>query len=329
MRDSLIGAMSRGYQCLDCRGRLLVVTLHRVGGHSAISPESIKQQLAFVAEHYKVIRPCQFDRVDRHQRLAMITIDDGHADTYRHVFPVARALGIPIAMCPSTDFLLRGRWLWFDKLSWAVSHAGLSTEWVVGQNCLRAGEASSVAAFETWLKQLLPDERGPVLDEVIGKWHLKLPAGPTEEYRPVSREELREMQSSGLLEVCAHTVTHTIATRLSDAELQRELAQSKRELEELTENEVVAFCYPNGEDGDFDERTGRAVLKAGFRMAFTSIEGLNWRGKMNPLQLKRIHAHRRTGVFLKEASGLGDFQRLLRLPCGPGRTGPPSGQDLL
>jgi len=213
--------------------------------------------------------------------------------------------------------LLRGRWLWFDKLSWALSQVDPGAECVVGRNCLKAGEASSVAVFKACLKQLLPHERESVIDEAIGKWNLKLPANPTEEYRPVSREELREMLSSGLLEVCAHTVTHTIATRLSDAELQRELAQSKRELEELTENKVVAFCYPNGEDGDFDERTGRAVLKAGFRMAFTSIEGLNWRGKMNPLELKRIHAHRRTGVFLKEASGLGDLQRLLGLSRSP------------
>ena len=34
---------------------------------------------------------------------------------------------------------------------------------------------------------------------------------------------------------------------------------------------------------------------------------------MNPFRLKRMHVHLRDAVFLKQASGLGDLQRLVGL----------------
>jgi hypothetical protein len=312
MRDSLIGAMSHVYQFLDPRSRLLVVALHRAGGHSPISPESIKQQLRFVAEHYEVIRPCQFDRVDRHQQLAMITIDDGHADTYCHIFPLAKSFGIPIIVCSSTDFLLRGKWLWFDRFDWAVDHARPGAEFRIGETSVRIGDAPQLAAFRSRLKRLRPPERESVLQQACDAWGADPPAAPPEEYRALSRAELTQMLRSGLLELCGHTVTHTIATVLPDAELEWELKESKRELEELTGQAIAAFCYPNGGDGDFNQRTEQRVREAGYTMALTSIEGLNWSDKCRAMTLKRVHVHERCAVFMKDASGLGDVQRSLR-----------------
>jgi peptidoglycan/xylan/chitin deacetylase (PgdA/CDA1 family) len=87
---------------------------------------------------------------------------------------------------------------------------------------------------------------------------------------------------------------------------------SKRELEEFCGGAVHSFCYPNGDAGDFDGRTRNALQQAGYEMAFTLVEGLNRKDRMNRLELKRIHAHWRWDVFLKLTSGLGDFQNGLK-----------------
>jgi peptidoglycan/xylan/chitin deacetylase (PgdA/CDA1 family) len=122
------------------------------------------------------------------------------------------------------------------------------------------------------------------------------------------------MQETGLLEICSHTLTHPIVSRLDDDELSLELVASKTQLEATFGQKVRAFGYPNGETSDFDARTRRAVTDAGYDMAFTSIEGVNYGSRMDWLALRRVHAHPRTAVFAKLASGLGNVQRLFHAP---------------
>ena len=89
--------------------------------------------------------------------------------------------------------------------------------------------------------------------------------------------------------------------------------QTKEELEAFCGSSVVSFCYPNGEPGDFDSRTRSALADAGYRIGFTSLEGVNRPTGMDLLELKQIHGHSRYAVFRKLASGLGDLQRRLGL----------------
>lgn len=312
MHDWVLAAASRCYDWVQRRGRLVVVTMHRIGGTAAIGPDVVRRQLEFIAERYRVIHPSQFRAVGDRDRLAMVTVDDGHADVHAVLFPIAQDLGIPIVVCPPTDFLLHGRWLWFDKLSWAADHARAGAEFRIGETSVRIGDALQLAAFRSRLKRLRPPERESVLQRACDAWGADPPAAPPEEYRALSRAEVTQMLRSGLLELCGHTVTHTIATVLPDAELEWELNESRRELEELTGQTIAAFCYPNGEDGDFDQRTEQRVLEAGYTMALTTIEGLNWSGRCRAMTLKRVHVRSRCGIFMKEASGLGDVQRSLR-----------------
>ena len=311
MHDWVLAAASRCYDWFQRRGRLVVVSMHRIRGQAAIGPDVVRRQLEFVAERYRVIRPSQFRAVGDRDRLAMLTVDDGHADVHAVIFPIAQDLGIPIVVCPSTDFLLHGRWLWFDKLSWAADHARAGAEFRIGETSVRIGDAPQLAAFRFHLKRLRPPERESVLRHACDTWGVDPPATPPEEYRALSRAEVTQMLRSGLLELCGHTVTHTIATALPDAELEWELKESKRELEERTGQAIAAFCYPHGGDDDFDQRTEQRVREAGYTMALTSIEGLNWSGKCRAMTLKRVHVHSRCGVFMKEASGLADVLRSL------------------
>ena len=307
MWDALLGMASHVCHHLDPRRRLLVVALHRIGG-TRFSTETVRRQLAFVAQHYEVVHPSQMASCGKRRRVAMVTVDDGHADVYSEFFPIASSLGLPFGLCPSTDFLLRRQWLWFDKFDWAIGQAAPEGECSIGSRQIRLADRTSIAAFRQWLKEQPPGLRDEILARVLHELRVEVPPEPLEEYRPANRQELKEMLSSGLLELVGHTVTHTALPILTDAEQTRELVQSKRELEKLAGKEVPAFCYPNGNS---NEHTDAAVRQAGFQMAFTTLEGMNWQATLNPFQLKRMHVHWRDTVFLKQVSGLGDLQRLV------------------
>jgi peptidoglycan/xylan/chitin deacetylase (PgdA/CDA1 family) len=72
------------------------------------------------------------------------------------------------------------------------------------------------------------------------------------------------------VEIGSHTVSHPHLTRLSDAELQRELGESKQRLEDELAAPCRFLAYPYGEH---DERVRAAARAAGYAGAFALRAG--------------------------------------------------------
>lgn len=82
-------------------------------------------------------------------------------------------------------------------------------------------------------------------------------------------EQLREMQSAGM-SVESHTVNHRNLTAMSEEQLNAELLESKKVIEEQLGRAPVVLSYPGGA---FDERVKKAARNAGYLMAVTTNEG--------------------------------------------------------
>jgi peptidoglycan/xylan/chitin deacetylase (PgdA/CDA1 family)/GT2 family glycosyltransferase len=94
--------------------------------------------------------------------------------------------------------------------------------------------------------------------------------------------QMRELRKHGFF-FGAHSMTHKQLPTLSNADLRREVSDSKSRLEDLLGEPVHWFAYPFGE---VDRRVRAAVAEAGFKAAFTTQQGLNrWE---DPLALDRI-----------------------------------------
>ncbi len=79
-------------------------------------------------------------------------------------------------------------------------------------------------------------------------------------------DHLREMQKSGLITVASHTVNHLNMTNLNDAEIEREVTESKKVLEKELGVPINYFTYP---EGDFTERAKDKVKSAGYKAALS------------------------------------------------------------
>lgn len=73
--------------------------------------------------------------------------------------------------------------------------------------------------------------------------------------------------SSENIEIGSHSVSHPNLTNTGDANIKKQLEESKAELEGITAKEVVSFCYPSGK---YNEKVMQAVKAAGFRAAVTT-----------------------------------------------------------
>ena len=96
-------------------------------------------------------------------------------------------------------------------------------------------------------------------------------------------EQIRELHRHGV-HFGSHSLTHARLTDASDSELEREVRDSKRKLEDILGAEAPCFAYPWGLA---DMRVRSAVARAGYKVAFTTQEGLN--GSEDPLCLKRTN----------------------------------------
>jgi len=99
----------------------------------------------------------------------------------------------------------------------------------------------------------------------------------------LSLAQIRDLRRSGV-RFGSHTLTHPMLTTLSDKDLDREVSDSKRKLEDLLGAEVPCIAYPWG---GVDGRVRAAAARAGYQIGMTTEEGLNPCG--DPLGLKRVN----------------------------------------
>jgi peptidoglycan/xylan/chitin deacetylase (PgdA/CDA1 family) len=119
---------------------------------------------------------------------------------------------------------------------------------------------------------------------LFGQQH---PDVPGEVGELIRAEEARALHDAGM-ELGSHTLTHPDLRALDDAELERELVESKQALEELTGEPCRALAYPYGL---YDERVVRAAGAAGYELAFGWLPG-PWR----TLEAPRLPAPPRHGA---------------------------------
>ena len=105
-----------------------------------------------------------------------------------------------------------------------------------------------------------------------------------EQLTTMTWDELRAHAERGV-NIGSHGIAHAHLTRLSDDELQRELTDSKHEIEDELEGPCRELAYPYGEH---DERVRAAARAAGYKRAY----GLRQRGG-DQFAARRIDLYRR------------------------------------
>lgn len=118
-------------------------------------------------------------------------------------------------------------------------------------------------------------------------------------------DELKELARVPGAEIGAHGLTHARLDELDDAALSRELAESRRRLEDALGRPATVMTWPHGA---CSRRTAQAARRAGFVRAGCSLYGVNEPGR-DPLLLKRteIVAFDSDADFARKCAGGWDF----------------------
>lgn len=102
-----------------------------------------------------------------------------------------------------------------------------------------------------------------------GRWSDVPGPGFSIAFQSMQSQHRQELVRHGM-EIGSHTLTHRKLTWLQPEEARREIADSKRFLEDELGRPVSTFCYPNGR---FNLRILQEVRRAGYRGACSTIPG--------------------------------------------------------
>jgi peptidoglycan/xylan/chitin deacetylase (PgdA/CDA1 family) len=206
---------------------------------------------------------------------AAITFDDGFANNLiaaeileRHDLPW-------ILFVPSGE-IGEGRAMWLVTLSlWLMAGEisrveALGAEWPLGT---REERERSFRRIRTALKALSAADRRREMAAI----EAQLPSGETERLiarhpglRSLDVQELRRLSDSGV-EIGSHGVHHEMHHAGQPADVrQRELSQSRADLQRLLGRPCRAFAFPNG---DILDGSPAEAAAAGYLAAFTTEEG--------------------------------------------------------
>ena len=83
--------------------------------------------------------------------------------------------------------------------------------------------------------------------------------------------QIKEMSDAGM-EIGSHSMTHPYMTTLPTEQLLRELKDSKMQIEQCIDKEVVSFAYPFG---DCSGQTHKAAIEVGYKNICISRPGMS------------------------------------------------------
>jgi peptidoglycan/xylan/chitin deacetylase (PgdA/CDA1 family) len=281
---------------------LRAVIYHRIedraGVHPALNPDLVsarpelfERQMRHLTRSYHPIGASELMAAltGKHTlppRSVVVTFDDGYRDVVEVAWPILRQYRIPVILFVATSFVDNpALTFWWDTLWQVLSRTARQQVVLPGvvprALQLRGGhERLAVARIVAeWLKQLSPAGRRSALASLVEQ----LGVTPEPTGAVLSWADLRKLDPATVT-VAAHSRTHELLDQVDARVLQAEIEGSRDDvLRELGVSPPV-FAYPNG---NFNNAAIRALRRAGFQAAFTTVRGASVLSRTNPFTLRR------------------------------------------
>ncbi|HEX42766.1 MAG TPA: FkbM family methyltransferase [Phycisphaerales bacterium] len=268
----------------------LILLYHRVADDPvdaqllAVSPENFDAHMAELAAYLRVVPlPTLVEEIRHGQYMpdtVAVTFDDGYADNLTKALPILKAHNIPATVFVTSRMVGSDREFWWDALEQALlvnSVLPPSLALTCGSQRLfwsLADPAQRLKCYDdicSILRDRPADQIDPVVDMILA-W-AAVPLIGRMSKRPLTLSQLRCLADSPLIEIGAHTQTHTRLRILSVRDQFAEVVGCKRQLEALTGQPVNLLSYPFGSAGDFTDETRQLVASEGFTAALANTQG--------------------------------------------------------
>jgi peptidoglycan/xylan/chitin deacetylase (PgdA/CDA1 family) len=226
----------------------------------------LERQLLFISSLFDVVPLERIAESPGRRRRVVLTFDDGLRTNITVAYPLLKKLALPATFYICPELVDKRRWLWNHEMR---ARLGTMERTAFIALADHLGAPRERELFITWMKGLDLASRRPAEQAVRrATRYFVASSAQHEAYDLATWDELAALDPS-VVTVGSHTLTHSILTSLSPAEMQREIAESRQRIEERLQRPADHFCYPNGDvDAAILELTRRH-----YKTAATTVPG--------------------------------------------------------
>jgi len=284
----------------------IILMYHRVANLEmdsqllAISPQHFDEQLEILHRYAHPISlqelTSMLQKEEIPHRGVVITFDDGYADNLHYAKPLLEHHDIPATIFIAAGWVGSQSEFWWDQLErllllpgklparlyleingnnrdWNTYEATEYVEedyqhfknWNIEQSLDPSPRHRLYRSLYHLLHSLNETERQKVMQE-LDAW-AKQDSRYRRSYRTLTADEVSLLAEGGLIEIGAHTLTHSALASLPISMQRTEIFQSKVCLEEMIDHPVTCFSYPHG---SYANETISLVKETGFASACSS-----------------------------------------------------------
>jgi peptidoglycan/xylan/chitin deacetylase (PgdA/CDA1 family) len=274
-----------------------------------VDPRNFSEHLRHISLNYTplslidLVKAISNDNVP--EDAVTITFDDGYADNFALGLPLLREFQVPATIFIASGYI-NAPGFWWDALehlvlegkaridtvsakvdgfsySWKISPIEteeiLGSLWQLGNrswfkrhNDQKMTSQSKETFYDLFffLQSLNSQDRATVLasisEQLRKPYHFDVD-------RPLTESETAELAGERLIDIGAHTCTHSLLRSQTVLMQTHEIIESKSVLERLLGKEIRCFSYPFGGINDIGGVAPSIVRSAGYHCACTSVPG--------------------------------------------------------
>ncbi|MBK8610334.1 MAG: polysaccharide deacetylase family protein [Chitinophagaceae bacterium] len=252
--------------------------------HEVENGQMFEKILVALKARYTLVSISELEDLLLHNRefenVCHISFDDGHRSFYTKVFPMLRKHQVPVSLFVSPLVISSGSNYWFQEIEGYNEHVLKSLLSRHLNITIGAISKFSISA----IFKCLP---AGTISEIIEQYRQQTGCGP-KAAQNINTDQLKEMETSGLVAIGAHTINHPVLKSQDDNSSRYEITESIKQLESILGHRVKYFAYPNGRPGlDFGEREINCLLENDITLAFSTALG-HLSDKISPLCIPRM-----------------------------------------
>ncbi len=280
------------------KNKISVLTYHGITGDynsvndfCFVSAGEFEKQMKYLLKHFDIIgaEDAYLNNYDNKKPVAVITFDDGFFNNFSHAFPVLKKYKIPATVFLSTNLIESNDTIWFCKIIQMIESSKEKEIFWEGEklsidSCNDKRLTSS--KIQASIKKLNPSEIESAINKIFKLGDIYTDYSDTL-FGMLTRNAIKEMQDSHLITFGAHTHNHTILSKLSKDESQKEISDSLQEVQKITGKRCNMFAYPNGGVDDYNSDHKSLLNKLNVSLAFSMKDGLSSR-QDDYFEIKRL-----------------------------------------
>lgn len=265
-----------------------------------VTGDSLEKQLQVLSKKYNIISLVEL--LEKYysgrnvNNCCAITFDDGWIDNYFNAVPILDKFNTPASFFLATDYIDSNKWFWSEHISYFISNVEHSVQReMINQlklpnNLLehwwsKKDNGDKITQIVKMIKYLKEDIKQSLIVEVE-IFNKKLIID-----KPLfmKKTQIIDMNKNTNYDFFPHTHNHEVLTTLNIKDIEFEVKNSKRIIQELTDTkqDLLVFSYPSGRTNSIIKNV---LIKNGFEYAVVTTRGKILTSK-NKMEINRIGIH--------------------------------------